>query len=299
MPAVAARSVPGSPKAGQTVTRPRPRAGAHSSFGAGAARPRRSSVGASRAPGRRRARSELSRFGPQAGIAELVERWPAAVGDAIARQAWPARIARDGTLHANTTASVWRSSWASGPPRSPAGWVFRRCVSRPAAPRARRGHAACAGSEPAPEDVERPRSGSLDRRRRAPRKCAKSGQFAARQRAVRPPRLIHFPASRKTTVLQGFLLMAKTTAKVGYSAKESPCSRPRGGRQRPGMYIGSTGSAGCITSSTRSSTTQSTRHWPATAPRSRSPFSRTTLSRYSTTAGHPGRHHPRAGAAGP
>jgi hypothetical protein len=52
-------------------------------------------------------RAELSRFGPQAGMAELLERWPAAVGAAIARQAWPARIARDGTLHVNTTDSVW------------------------------------------------------------------------------------------------------------------------------------------------------------------------------------------------
>jgi predicted nucleic acid-binding Zn ribbon protein len=52
-------------------------------------------------------RSELSRFGPQAGMAELLERWPAAVGAAIARQAWPARIARDGTVHVNTTDSVW------------------------------------------------------------------------------------------------------------------------------------------------------------------------------------------------
>ena len=40
-------------------------------------------------------------------MAELLERWPAAVGEAIARQAWPARIARDGTLHVNTTDSVW------------------------------------------------------------------------------------------------------------------------------------------------------------------------------------------------
>ena len=40
-------------------------------------------------------------------MAELLERWPAAVGAAIARQAWPARIARDGTLHVNTTDSVW------------------------------------------------------------------------------------------------------------------------------------------------------------------------------------------------
>ena len=40
-------------------------------------------------------------------MAELVERWPAAVGEAIARNAWPARIARDGTVHINTADSVW------------------------------------------------------------------------------------------------------------------------------------------------------------------------------------------------
>jgi hypothetical protein len=51
--------------------------------------------------------SELARFGPQAGMAELVERWPGVVGDAIARNAWPARIARDGTVHVNTADSVW------------------------------------------------------------------------------------------------------------------------------------------------------------------------------------------------
>src|SRR3954471_128894 len=52
-------------------------------------------------------RAELARFGPQAGMAELVERWPGVVGDAIARNAWPARIARDGTVHVNTADSVW------------------------------------------------------------------------------------------------------------------------------------------------------------------------------------------------
>ena len=52
-------------------------------------------------------RSELARFGPQAGMAELLERWPTAVGDAIARNAWPARIAKDGTVHVNTADSVW------------------------------------------------------------------------------------------------------------------------------------------------------------------------------------------------
>ena len=50
---------------------------------------------------------ELGRFGPERGIAELVEAWPAAVGETIARSAWPARVARDGTLHVNTSDSIW------------------------------------------------------------------------------------------------------------------------------------------------------------------------------------------------
>jgi hypothetical protein len=52
-------------------------------------------------------RAELRRFGPQAGMAELVERWPVAVGAAIARNAWPARISRDGTVQVHTADSVW------------------------------------------------------------------------------------------------------------------------------------------------------------------------------------------------
>jgi hypothetical protein len=52
-------------------------------------------------------RKELSHFGPQAGMAELVEQWPVVVGADIARNAWPARIARDGTVHVNTADSVW------------------------------------------------------------------------------------------------------------------------------------------------------------------------------------------------
>jgi hypothetical protein len=51
--------------------------------------------------------SELKRFGPQAGMAELLERWPAAVGPAIAQNAWPARISKDGTVHIATNDSVW------------------------------------------------------------------------------------------------------------------------------------------------------------------------------------------------
>ncbi len=38
---------------------------------------------------------------------ELLEAWPGAVGEMVAANAWPARIARDGTLHINTSSSTW------------------------------------------------------------------------------------------------------------------------------------------------------------------------------------------------
>jgi hypothetical protein len=45
---------------------------------------------------------------PAAGrLAELVRAWPAAVGEAIARNAWPQRLARDDTLHVATSSSAW------------------------------------------------------------------------------------------------------------------------------------------------------------------------------------------------
>jgi hypothetical protein len=36
-----------------------------------------------------------------------VAAWPVAVGDMIARNAWPARIGRDGTLVVHTSSSTW------------------------------------------------------------------------------------------------------------------------------------------------------------------------------------------------
>ena len=37
----------------------------------------------------------------------MTERWSEAVGEAIARQAWPSRIGRDGTVHVNTADAIW------------------------------------------------------------------------------------------------------------------------------------------------------------------------------------------------
>jgi hypothetical protein len=50
---------------------------------------------------------ELGRLGPPGAIGTVVAAWPDAVGAAIAANAWPARIARDGTLHVSTSSSAW------------------------------------------------------------------------------------------------------------------------------------------------------------------------------------------------
>jgi hypothetical protein len=52
-------------------------------------------------------RREFGRFGPAAGMPDIVSAWPGAVGEAIAANAWPARLARDRTLHVATSSSAW------------------------------------------------------------------------------------------------------------------------------------------------------------------------------------------------
>jgi len=62
-------------------------------------------------------RSELARFGPAEGMTDIVRVWPAAVGDQIARNAWPARLARDRTLHVATASSTWAFELAQLEPK--------------------------------------------------------------------------------------------------------------------------------------------------------------------------------------
>jgi hypothetical protein len=49
----------------------------------------------------------LRRFGSAGAMDELVRAWPNAVGDAVARNAWPSRLGRDGTLYVATSSSTW------------------------------------------------------------------------------------------------------------------------------------------------------------------------------------------------
>jgi hypothetical protein len=52
-------------------------------------------------------RRELARFGAPGGMPELLEAWVEIAGAEIVRNAWPARVARDGTLHVATSSSAW------------------------------------------------------------------------------------------------------------------------------------------------------------------------------------------------
>jgi hypothetical protein len=44
-----------------------------------------------------------------ADVSAIARRWPAAVGEAIAREAWPARLTADGELVVHASAAVWAS----------------------------------------------------------------------------------------------------------------------------------------------------------------------------------------------
>ena len=52
-------------------------------------------------------RGELHRVGAESGAGDVVASWPAAVGEEIARHAWPARTQPDGTLVVHVRDSIW------------------------------------------------------------------------------------------------------------------------------------------------------------------------------------------------
>jgi len=57
---------------------------------------------------------ELTRAGSRDGmpLAAVTSIWPEVVGEAIARRAWPLRIARDRTLHVATESATWAQELA-------------------------------------------------------------------------------------------------------------------------------------------------------------------------------------------
>ena len=55
----------------------------------------------------RQIRAELQRVGADSGAGDAVTTWPAAVGEEIARNAWPARTQPDGTLVVHVRDAIW------------------------------------------------------------------------------------------------------------------------------------------------------------------------------------------------
>jgi len=52
-------------------------------------------------------RAELHRAGADSGAGDVVTAWPAAVGEEIARHAWPARAQPGGTLVVHVRDAIW------------------------------------------------------------------------------------------------------------------------------------------------------------------------------------------------
>ena len=181
--------------------------------------------------------------------AALADAWPAAVGEQIARNAWPARIARDGTLHVNTSSSAWAFELAqleaaireklgdsgagegpvrAGPVAGAANDRRRRVLRRPH--RSRLTTTVSRGSA-----NSRPRSATKSYGiwlRARPRRASRAAGTAALSDTL--------PAARKAGICRAFSLWQRrlTPQRTSRSSKAST----RSGK-RPGMYIGSTGCA--------------------------------------------------------
>jgi hypothetical protein len=52
-------------------------------------------------------RAEMHRVGAESGAGDVGSAWPAAVGEEVARNAWPARTQVDGTLVVHVRDAIW------------------------------------------------------------------------------------------------------------------------------------------------------------------------------------------------
>ena len=130
-----------------------------------------------------------------------------------------------------------RSSSASAPPRSRPAGRRRGCASRPGPlPEPAAEHVARRARAEPRRTSERARELAAPiERRKAARKCAKSGQFEPRQGAVRPPRLIHFRCLAKPSFCRAFLRYGEDTGKGRILGQGHHRARgPRAGPSAPG-----------------------------------------------------------------
>ena len=176
-------------------------------------------------------------------MAELVERWPGAVGagDRAQRVAGADRPGRHGA-RAHGRLGLGVRARPAARPRSPSGCAPR--VRRAAAPlRARAAAGGRRGAAAASPRLGRRRRTTSGPRaiastidgRKAARKCAKSGQFEPRQRAWHPPDLIHFPCLAKPAFCRHFLLYGEDPGKGRILGQgHHRARRPRAGPSAPG-----------------------------------------------------------------
>jgi Dna[CI] antecedent DciA-like protein len=71
-------------------------------------------------------RAELSRVGAESSAGDAVSAWPNAVGEEIARNAWPARTQPDGTLVVHVRDAIWGFELTQRAPE-----ISRRLPGRP------------------------------------------------------------------------------------------------------------------------------------------------------------------------
>jgi hypothetical protein len=110
-------------------------------------------------------KQELSRFGMHGAMPEIVEVWPEAVGPMVAANAWPARIARDGTLHVSTSSSAWAFELGQFAPEIAAKLAEKLGENVPKALRFAVGHLpepASAATEEARSEVPKPTPEALE-----------------------------------------------------------------------------------------------------------------------------------------
>jgi hypothetical protein len=100
-------------------------------------------------------RAELRRVGADSGAGDAVTAWPAAVGEEIANNAWPARTQPDGTLVVHVRDAIWGFELTQR-----AGEISGRLPGRPRLrfvpgplPEATREGAPAARVEPSPEQA--------------------------------------------------------------------------------------------------------------------------------------------------
>ena len=161
---------------------------------------------------------ELSRFGPAEGMTEIVRAWPEAMGEQIARNAWPARLARDGKLHVATASSAWAFELSQLEPKllarlaetlgdaTPAGLRFAPGKLPELSGGRRRGHVDARAGADSGGARAGGRAGLRDRGRESSQNRCKGGCGEPHEALLTAARSGTLPLARKGEICRAFLI---------------------------------------------------------------------------------------------